>query len=168
MWSKGTTTTGVSSSPVASFAMNCECSLYSQFTANIDKWVSFFIRPDKCTPSSETSIEHLSEGIRIFLIVSDKCYLSWHTNLFWPFSRGLQIIFVTVGQMVSIPNKPLLNFHLTSSQSLSNLQYCKAKSKKNHQSYHAFCLLKISSVDYFSIFLRKINMIRLQWRMLIG
>ena len=40
-----------------------------------DKWVSFFIRPDKCTPESETFTEHLSEGIRIFLIASDNWYL---------------------------------------------------------------------------------------------
>ena len=39
------------------------------------KGVLFYIRPDKCTPESETFTEHLSEGIRIFLIASDKWYL---------------------------------------------------------------------------------------------
>ena len=140
---------------------------YPNLSDSIGQMGFFFIRPDKCTPTSETSIEHLSEGIRIFLIASDKWYLFWIANLFWAFFRGLQINFVTVGQMVSIPNKPLLNFHLTSSQSLSNLQFVR-QNPKNHQSYHAFCSLKISLVDYFSISLRKINMIRLQCRMLIG
>ena len=36
---------------------------------------SLCIRIDKCTPESETSTEHLFEGIRIFLIDSDKWYL---------------------------------------------------------------------------------------------
>ena len=69
-----------------------------------DKWSLFCIKIDKCTPESETSIEHLSEDIRIFLIASDKWYLFWNTNLFWAFFRGLQINFVKVGQMVSIPS----------------------------------------------------------------
>ena len=65
-----------------------------------DKWVSFFIRPDKCTPESETSTEHLSEGIRIFLIASDKCYLFCNNHILWTCFRGLQIFFLTVGQMM--------------------------------------------------------------------
>ena len=44
-------------------------------TANIDECGSFYTKIDKCTPSSETSTEHLSEGIRIFLIASDKWLL---------------------------------------------------------------------------------------------
>ena len=74
-----------------------------------DKWSLFCIKIDKCTPESETSIEHLSEGIRIFLIASDKWYLFWNTNLFWPFFRGFQINFVTVGQMMLYQLPPLVH-----------------------------------------------------------
>ena len=110
---------------------------YPNFSDSIGQMGLFWIKIDEYTPESETSTEHLSEGIRIFLITSDKWYLFWNTNLFWAFFRGLQINFVKVGQMVSIPNKPLLNFHLTSSQSLSNLQSIR-QNVNNHQSNYAF------------------------------
>ena len=45
----------------------------------------------------------MSEGIKIFLIASDKCYLFCKAHILRPSSfRGLQIFFVTIGQMVSI------------------------------------------------------------------
>lgn len=86
------------------------------------------------TAESETSTEHLSEVIRFFLIASDKWYL-YPTNLylFPPYKQP----------------EP------------TRLTICK-KNTKNHQSYHAFCSLKISIVEDFSIFLRKINVIGLR------
>ena len=49
----------------------------------------------------------------------------------------------------------------TNSQNSSYLQFIR-QNTKNHQAYHAFCSLKISPVEDFSIILRKINAIGLR------
>ena len=69
-----------------------------------DKWGFLCIRIEKYSSTSEISTEHLSEAIRKILIPLDKWYLFWNANLFRAFFRSLQINFVKVGQMVSIPS----------------------------------------------------------------
>ena len=110
-----------------------------------------------------------------------------HTAIYRAFVRGYSNFSNCFGQMLSIlqclylmtifprltnilcnhrtkgffTNETSSYFHLTSSQSLSDLQLVR-QNTKNHQSYHAFCSLKISPVEDFSITLRKINVIGLR------